>query len=87
MSRCIRCDGLLVCEVIHSGADYIDALRCVNCGEILEEKIVKQRLLAAIGELPIESTPRIGEFAYWDHARTRYGLNVDDLIEDCRSQD
>ncbi|MCL2102708.1 MAG: hypothetical protein FWH25_01580 [Syntrophorhabdaceae bacterium] len=43
--RCIRCDGAMLFERFQATADIFYAWRCVNCGDIMDPVVQKNREL------------------------------------------
>ena len=41
--QCTRCAGLRVAEIIYEGGSRVFALRCVLCGDIIDQVIVLNR--------------------------------------------
>jgi uncharacterized Zn finger protein len=44
--QCTRCAGLRVPEIVYEGGSRILALRCIHCGDVIDQVIVfnRQRL-------------------------------------------
>ncbi|OGL43361.1 MAG: hypothetical protein A2161_21170 [Candidatus Schekmanbacteria bacterium RBG_13_48_7] len=51
--RCQKCGGLMVYQSLFLGGDFHDVWKCCNCGEFVDEVIIKNRLLNVIGEYPV----------------------------------
>lgn len=43
--RCLRCDGAMVFERFQATMEIFYAWRCVNCGEIMDNVVAKNREL------------------------------------------
>jgi hypothetical protein len=41
--QCARCTGLRVPEIISEGGARVLALRCINCGDVIDPVIVRHR--------------------------------------------
>ncbi len=41
--QCVRCAGMSVPELICEGGTRIMALRCIHCGDIIDQVIVRNR--------------------------------------------
>ncbi len=41
--HCTRCTGLRVSEIIFEGGSRIPALRCIHCGDIIDQVIALNR--------------------------------------------
>ncbi|HMS82765.1 MAG TPA: hypothetical protein PKD12_03840 [Nitrospira sp.] len=57
--NCMRCGGLLVIERLDSAADsmfeqQVSALRCIQCGDILDRMILRNRLNPVTGRQALE---------------------------------
>ena len=43
----------MVYQSLFLGGDFHDVWKCCNCGEFVDEVIIKNRLLNVIGEYPV----------------------------------
>ena len=50
--RCPRCNGYMGYKLMFLAGDFHDMWYCCNCGDYVDEKIIKHRLLGVIGEYP-----------------------------------
>lgn len=41
---CQRCRGLMVFESVNGHEQQLSILRCLNCGEVIDEQIVENRV-------------------------------------------
>lgn len=41
--QCTRCAGLRVSEIVYEGGSRILALRCIHCGDVIDQVIVFNR--------------------------------------------
>ena len=51
---CCKCGGFIKYDRIwcDKSSDFIDTWVCVNCGMVVDETIIKNKILSAIGEYP-----------------------------------
>ena len=61
--QCTRCAGLRVSEMIYEGGSRVLALRCIHCGDVIDQVIILNRQRRPYpkpsrGRTPIYRSPR-----------------------------
>lgn len=47
--KCQRCGGEMISEVFYSDDGHFEGLRCIQCGEVIDNEILKNREWSANG--------------------------------------
>jgi uncharacterized Zn finger protein len=58
--RCTRCAGMRVPEIIYEGGSRVAALRCVHCGDVVDQVIARNRKRRPLIEPRRPRTPNFG---------------------------